>query len=144
MIFYGFSLNNYTRNIDSAQPSLSSAVSLSKERLRLFILLFSFSEEISHLFHRCWKISNQSEAKTQLVITLKYVKEKVPDCVYSKKQPKMITKEIDDTTHQYYKSLEEVKIRIKKLKLSLNWIVDVSEDVMNPSEYVYLFTVQKF
>ena len=54
---------------------------------------------------------------------------------------KMITKEIDNTTHQYYKSLEEVKIRIKKLELPLNWIVDVSEDVMTPSEYVDLFTV---
>ena len=56
---------------------------------------------------------------------------------------KMITKEIDNTTHQYYKSLEEVKIRIKKLELPLNWIVDVSEDVMTPSEYVDLFTVPK-
>ena len=55
----------------------------------------------------------------------------------------MITKEIDNTTHQYYKSLEEVKIRIKKLELPLNWIVDVSEDVMTPSEYVDLFTVPK-
>ena len=54
---------------------------------------------------------------------------------------KMITKEIDNTTHQYYKSLEEVKIRIKKQELPLNWIVDVSEDVMTPSEYVDLFTV---
>ena len=53
----------------------------------------------------------------------------------------MITKEIDNTTHQYYKSLEEVKIRIKKQELPLNWIVDVSEDVMTPSEYVDLFTV---
>ena len=56
---------------------------------------------------------------------------------------KMITKEIDNTTHQYYKSLEEVKIRIKKLELPLNWIVEVSEDVMTPSEYVDLFTVPK-
>ena len=56
---------------------------------------------------------------------------------------KMITKEIDNTTHQYYKSLEEVKIRIKKLELPLNWIVDVSEDVMTPSEYLDLFTVPK-
>lgn len=56
---------------------------------------------------------------------------------------KIITKEIDNTTHQYYKSLEEVKIRIKKLELPLNWIVDVSEDVMTPSEYVDLFTVPK-
>ena len=56
---------------------------------------------------------------------------------------KMITKEIDNTTHQYYKSLEEVKIRIKKLELPLNWIVDVSEDVMTPSEYVDLLTVPK-
>ena len=56
---------------------------------------------------------------------------------------KMITKEIDNTTHQYYKSLEEVKIRIKKRELPLNWIVDVSEDVMTPSEYVDLFTVPK-
>ena len=55
----------------------------------------------------------------------------------------MITKEIDNTTHQYYKSLEEVKIRIKKLELPLNWIVDVSEDVMTPSEYLDLFTVPK-
>ena len=55
----------------------------------------------------------------------------------------MITKEIDNTTHQYYKSLEEVKIRIKKVELPLNWIVDVSEDVMTPSEYVDLFTVPK-
>ena len=56
---------------------------------------------------------------------------------------KIITKEIDNTTHQYYKSLEEVKIKIKKLELPLNWIVDVSEDVMTPSEYVDLFTVPK-
>ena len=56
---------------------------------------------------------------------------------------KMITKEIDNTAHQYYKSLEEVKIRIKKLELPLNWIADVSEDVMTPSEYVDLFTVPK-
>ena len=30
--------------------------------------------------------------------------------------PKRITKEIDDRTDQYYKSLEKVKVRIKKLK----------------------------
>ena len=58
--------------------------------------------------------------------------------------PKRITKEIDDRTNQYNKFLEEVKVRIKKLKLSLDWMVDVSEDVVTLSEHVELFTVPKF
>ena len=62
---------------------------------------------------------------------------------FARATPKKITKEIDDRTHQYYKSLEEVKVRIKKLKLSLDWIVDV-EDVVTLSEHLDLFTVPKF
>ena len=58
--------------------------------------------------------------------------------------PKRITKEIDDRTNQYNKFLEEVKVRIKKLKLSLDWMVNVSEDVVTLSEHVELFTVPKF
>ena len=55
-----------------------------------------------------------------------------------------ITKVIDNTTHHYYKSLEEVKVRIKKLKLPLDWMVDISEDVVTLSEHIDLFTVPKF
>ena len=58
--------------------------------------------------------------------------------------PKRITKEIDDRTNQYNKFLEEVKVRIKKLKLSLDWMIDVSEDVVTLSEHAELFTVPKF
>ena len=57
---------------------------------------------------------------------------------------KMITKEIDNTTHQYYNSFKVVKVRIKKLKLLLDWIIDVSEDVVTWSENAELFTVPKF
>ena len=62
----------------------------------------------------------------------------------SRATPKRITKEIDVRTHQYYKSLEEVKVRIKKLKLSLDWIVDVSEVLVTLSVHVDFFIVHKF
>ena len=38
---------------------------------------------------------------------------------------KRITKQIDHRNQRYYKSLEKVKVRIKKLKLPLDWIAGV-------------------
>ena len=55
--------------------------------------------------------------------------------------PKKVTKENDNTTYQYYKSLKEIR---KKLKLQLDWMVNVSEDVVALSKHADLFTVPKF
>ena len=97
-------------------------------------------KKISYLSHRCWKILNQKEVKPWIVTSFKCAKENVSDCVTEKR----ITKKIDHRTHRYYKSLEEVKVRIKKLKLRLNWIADLTEDVVTQSKHVDLFTVPKF
>ena len=61
-----------------------------------------------------------------------------------KAPPKRIAKEIDNKTYQHYQSLEEVRVRIKILKLPLDWMVDVSEDIVTLSEHLDLVRVPKF
>ena len=75
------------------------------------------TEKISYLSNRCWKISNQKEVKIWIVASFNMPKKMFQIVSIPGAKPKRITKEIDNRTQQYYKSLEKVKVIIKKLKL---------------------------